>query len=332
MPAATPALGKRDRDPDAKNDDGIPPMHKDDHDADEEHVAAWVARQLASPVSLQSLRIVYDALVDRQHHNNQTRHRMSPSEQQQARGDEEPEEHNHLLRSLRLTCQLLLAIHRQELQPQQQQQQQQILTTSQQHCIETTERRCRWLLELVTRADDGRPTNSRLPVKSIPVGGSDYSGPAAGSDDGVITNLCRHSNPDPDTVTNTNTDTDTVVETVHPAALKKSGDTEWTYDYVAGTNDNDDDDDDDDGGQFLTRAQYATEANIVRDGRGYKNDNDSNVEHEHEYEYEHEYIDDDDDDGDDGGGGGNMLPSRAELAAEERMLWRMADTPIPTEP
>jgi hypothetical protein len=35
--------------------------------------------------------------------------------------------------------------------------------------------------------------------------------------------------------------------------------------------------------------------------------------------------DDEEDDSD----GGNMLPTRAELAAEEEMLWRMAETPIP---
>jgi hypothetical protein len=97
---------------------------------------------------------------------------------------------------------------------------------------------------------------------------------AAGSEDGVITNLCRiprHSHSD---------------------------------------------------------TQFATEVNILRDRPGYRNDNDTaDGANEYDDDENDDHDDGDDDDDDDG----NMLPSRAELAAEERMLWRMADTPIPTE-
>ncbi len=119
--AAAAAVGKGVMTMDA-NDDGIP-----DYNADAGQVAAWAARQLVSPVHLQSLRAVYDTLVDRQHPNQTL---------QQQR--DEAEHTNHLIRALRLTCQLLLEIHRQT-QPQQPA----LLSTSQQHCIETTERRCR---------------------------------------------------------------------------------------------------------------------------------------------------------------------------------------------
>jgi hypothetical protein len=267
IPAAVVGNGGIDTD---TNHDGIP------HDgSDAEQIAAWAARQLASPVSLQSLRAVYDELVDRQHHN-QAQYRISSSEPQQR---DQPEPQNRQLRSLRLTCRILLAIHQQQQLQQppehQQHQQQQLMTTSQLSSIETTERRCRWLLELVTHAADD--------PNSVPVVGSDSGTNAAtGNSDGVITNLCRHP------------------------VFQSSGPTEWTYDYVAGTNVADD-------GIFPTRAQFATEAKNLRDGPGYQN----------------EYSDDGEDEND---GDGNMLPSKAELAAEERMLWRMADTPIPTEP
>jgi hypothetical protein len=258
------------------HDDSIPSIHED-----AEQVAAWATRQLASPVHLQSLRIVYDTLVDRQHPPPTLRYRVAAPSQQQQR-DDEPEPQN-LTSALRMTCQLLLEIHRQ--------QQQQVLTTSQRYCIETTERRCRWLLELVIgNCDDTdkehAAANNPNHLPSVPVGGS-YSSDRAGGN--RVIHLCRR----------------------RPAVNESnSGHTEWTYDYVAAK------DDKDDGNLLPTRAQYAKVPNL-RVRPGYQNDNDTAEEHD---------DDDEDDDND-----GNMLPSRAELAAEERMLWRMADTPIPSE-
>jgi hypothetical protein len=232
------------------NDNGIPNTHNEDA----EQVAFWATRQLTSPVHLQSLRIVYDTLVDRQHHN------QTSSEQQH----DERKQINFLIRALRLTCCLLLEIHR---ECESTVHQQQLLTTSQQHCIETTEQRCSWLLEHMTGKDNPDDKDhaaddpNRLPV------GSDSSG-------GVITNLC-----------------------CRPAVNESSGHTEWTYDYNVAAKD-----DDNSSNRLQARAD----------------------------DQEHDDANENDNNGDDDGGG-NMLPSRAELAAEERMLWRMADTPIPSE-
>jgi hypothetical protein len=155
---------------------------------------------------------------------------------------------------------------------------------------------------------------------------------AAGSEDGVITNLCRiprHSHSDTtmemDMDINMGTDNNP-----NPAAVHQSNsgghttESEWTYDYaaVAAKDDNENDNDNND-------AQFATEVDILRDRPGYRNDNDTaDGANEYDDDENDDHDDGDDDDDDDG----NMLPSRAELAAEERMLWRMADTPIPTEP
>jgi hypothetical protein len=155
-----------------------------------------------------------------------------------------------------------------------------------------------------------------------------------GSEDGVITNLCRiprHSNSD----TTMDMDMDINMGTdnnPNPAAVHQSNsgghttESEWTYDYaaVAAKDDNDNENDNDN-----NDAQFATEVDILRDRPGYRNDNDTaDGANEYDDDENDDHDDGDDDDDDDG----NMLPSRAELAAEERMLWRMADTPIPTEP
>jgi hypothetical protein len=292
IPAAAPvapvAVGKGAMDMDA-HDDGIP--------NDAEQIAAWATRQLTSPVHLQSLRVVYDALVDRQHSKNQSQLK------QQQQHDQQPTQQSCLIRSLRLTCRLLLEINRQE-QPHQQ-----LLTTSQQQCIATTEQRCRWLLEpygdpavQVSAADANANADARNSLPVVPVVGSNSDQ----ADDIVITKLCcrlRHSSPD--------TDTDT---SIHPTF--KPGQTEWTYDYTsAKANNNGDNEEDENDGLLPTRAQLAAESQMLWDMPRHKNDNDTADEH------------DDDDDDDDGG---NMLPSLAELASEERMLWRMADTPIPS--
>jgi hypothetical protein len=157
---------------------------------------------------------------------------------------------------------------------------------------------------------------------------------AAGSEDGVITNLCRiprHSHSDTtmemDMDINMGTDNNP-----NPAAVHQSNsgghttESEWTYDYaaVAAKDDNENDNENDN-----NDAQFAMEVDILRDRPGYRNDNDTaDGANEYDDDENDDHDDGDDDDDDDG----NMLPSRAELAAEERMLWRMADTPIPTEP
>jgi hypothetical protein len=246
---------------------------------DDGQVAAWAACQLASPVHLQSLRVVYDALVDR----------LDPHHPHHPQAHD-PHPQQRLLNSLRLTCRLLLEIHQAcasgpnmsttgtaTASTGQPQQPQPLLTASQQHSIETTEERCRWLLDHHDHPHD-HDTNI-LPV--VPLLRSDLSG------DCVITNLCRHQchhNPD------------TIHMDIHPAAatrnsnstafFKSVGHTEWTYDD----------------GYVLA-----------------KNDNDQDNDHEQE-------------ESDDDGGSSNILPSRAELAAEEAMLWRMAETPIPSSP
>jgi hypothetical protein len=263
----------------AAGEDG---MHTDANQItgdDNVQVAAWATRQLASPVHLQGLRVVYDKLVDRldpQH----------PRPQRQQR---------RMTRSLHLTCRLLLEIHRAgELDPtstststdttgtvQRERQQQQLLTTSQQHSIETTEQRCRWLIDhdhpvfhnilaatatavpSVAGGSDNQNVDKRrrLTPENPDIKDADDNSSDQG-DDSEITNLCRricHTNPDC---------------TISPDTTIQS--TEWTY-VLARRNDN-------------------------------KSDNDQEDEEE-----------------DDG-----ALPSQAELAAEEQMLWRMADTPIPS--
>jgi hypothetical protein len=253
---------------------------------DDVQVAAWATRQLASPVHLQSLRVVYDKLVDRL--DPQLPQRQQPQHQQQQ---------GRMIRSLHLTCRLLLEIHRaceldptsvdsgtaitgtvqQEIQPQQQ-----LLTTSQLHSIETTEQRCRWLLEhdrpvfhnilaatgvssVVAGSDDNNDDNKRRRLTPENPDNNDCHADINSSDhdDGemMITNLCRR-----------------LCHNQNPATATIQS-TEWTYD-LARKNDN-------------------------------NNDNDN---------------DEDDNDNDDDG----ALPSREELAAEEQMLWRMAETPIPS--
>jgi hypothetical protein len=94
------------------------------------------------------------------------------------------------------------------------------------------------------------------------------------------------------------------------SGVKRTTHPEWTVD-CSRTNDNDD-------GQLSARAQYAIEADILRGTDGYKNDNDSNDEH-------------DDDENGDGEVAMVTCYRRAELvAAEGRMLWLMADTPLQT--
>jgi hypothetical protein len=95
------------------------------------------------------------------------------------------------------------------------------------------------------------------------------------------------------------------------SGVKRTTHPEWTVD-CSRTNDNDD-------GQLSARAQYAIEADILRGTDGYKNDNDSNDEH-------------DDDENGDGEVAMVTCYRRAELvAAEGRMLWLMADTPLSNE-
>jgi hypothetical protein len=260
--------------------DAVVTSHANDNDDDDDGLhhkdvtaaCVWAGRQLASPVRLHSLRAVYDALVERlmedlkqqnlDHASTLTTRIMIIR--------------RRLMRLLHLTCRLLLEIHRDKLNISSSGSGGSsiggLLSASQQSRIETTAKRCRWLLDHdSTQANAtaivGHDNQEKIHQDAAADNDDDADGTNSQDADVAITNLCRSS----------------VSVSSSPAAADSATASnacrwEWTYELVVAS------ESDHDGGD----EDMGDDANI-----------------------------------------GSILPSRAELAAEEEMLWRMAETPIP---